>query len=82
MEGVLGKTSYLERYSKNRMIAFFFTEAETSMINMSCINIDTDFTDSKYIAYAVSNLADNLIISKQTEAYPKDRSAEIWEYRA
>ena len=79
MEGVLRKTSYVEHYSKNRVITFYFQEQEVTMIAMSCDNLDTDFTDPNYIAFAASNPPENLKISRQTKTYQKERSEEIWD---
>lgn len=79
MEGVLRKTKYVEHYTKNRVLTFFFDESEVTMISMSCDNIDTDFTNQDYIAFAASDPPDNLKMGKQTKSYIKERSEEIWD---
>lgn len=79
MEGVLRKTSYVEFYSKQQVLAFCFREEEVSMMSMSSSHIDADFTDAEYIAFATANPPEDLQLSRQTKAYVKTRSEEVWD---
>lgn len=79
MEGVLRKTSYLEHYSKQRVLAFYFEDTSATVISMESKALDADFTDSDYIQYATEQPPSDLLISRQTKTYTKTRSEEVWD---
>lgn len=79
MEGVLRKTAYVEYHSKQKVIAFYFEEADVTMVAMSSDHVDADFTDQQYIAYAAATPPSDLRIQRQTKAFVKTRSEEIWD---
>jgi hypothetical protein len=79
MEGVLRKTTYVEFYSKRQVLAFCFGEEKVSMLSMSSNHIDADFTDAAYITYATANPPEDLQLGRQTKAYVKSRSEEVWD---
>lgn len=79
MEGVLRKTTYVEFYSKQQVLAFKFSEDTVSMISMASSHVDADFTDAEYIAFATANPPEDLTITRQTKSLVKSRSEEMWD---